>query len=84
MTLAIISLLTALLPTLLGLVAEYVKHKQTPLTPSDIHTQNEQEINKVIATGDERDANVLLDDMLKRVQQSEVRSHFGGQNDKEG
>lgn len=81
MTLAIISLLTALLPTILGLVAEWLTKKNTPQTPVELHKQNEQDINKVIATGDERSANVLLDDMLKRMQQSKVRSNISGQND---
>lgn len=82
--LAIIGLITALAPAIISLVQWLLRTfgQPKPLTPELKHEDTRQTVQKIIATGDERGANILVDDMLRRLRKSdEVRSDFGGARD---
>lgn len=86
MTLAIIGLLVALAPAIVSLVQWLLKREaKKPLTAAEQHKENEQNIAKTIAIGDERAVNTTVDDFLRRLQKSDkVRSDSSGQGNKEG
>lgn len=82
---AIVSLLAALLPTILGLVVESLKKRATPKTPKERYEEEKQNIARTIAVGDERAANVTVDEFVNRLRNksAEVRSDSSGQSGKE-
>ncbi len=81
MALAIISLLAALLPTILGLVVEAVKKRNTPATPKETYEKNREWINEAIAKRAERDVNLIVDGAVRRLREDKIRRDSLGQRD---